>query len=61
LQLLAHQGPFKLPSYFFTSAWLLAKGKSLFLTIQLLPRFGFDHQTSKPDIFDHLTVKTVHN
>jgi hypothetical protein len=37
------------------------KGKSLFLTSQLLPQFGFDHQTSKPDIFDHLTLKTVHN
>jgi hypothetical protein len=36
-------------------------GKSPFLTIQLLPQFGFGHQTSKLDIFDHLTLKTVHN
>jgi hypothetical protein len=36
-------------------------GKSPFLTIQLLPRFSFGHQTSKPDIFDHPTLKTVHN
>jgi hypothetical protein len=25
------------------------------------PMFGFDHWTSKRDIFDHLTLKTVHN
>jgi hypothetical protein len=37
------------------------KGKSPFLTIQLLPQFGFGHRTSIPDIFDHLTLKTVHN
>jgi hypothetical protein len=36
-------------------------GKSPFLTIQLLFQFGFDHRTSKPDIFDHPTLKTVHN
>jgi hypothetical protein len=35
--------------------------KSPFLTIQLLPKFGFSHQTSKPDIFDHQTLKIVHN
>jgi hypothetical protein len=37
-----------------------SKGKSPFLTIQLLTKFVFDHQTSKPDIFDHPTLKTVH-
>jgi hypothetical protein len=36
-------------------------GKSPFLTMQLSPQFGFGHRTSKPDIFDHLTLKTVHN
>jgi hypothetical protein len=35
--------------------------KSSFLTIQLLPQFGFSHQTSKLDIFYHSTFKTVHN
>jgi hypothetical protein len=39
----------------------LDKGKSLFLTIQLLPQFGFGYQTSKPDMFDHPTLKTVHS
>jgi hypothetical protein len=39
----------------------VSKGKSPFLTIQLLPQFSFGHQTSKPDIFDHPTLKTVHN
>jgi hypothetical protein len=34
-------------------------GKSQFLTIQLLPKFVFDHRTSKLDIFDHPTLKTV--
>jgi hypothetical protein len=29
------------------------------LTIQLYAKFGFGHRTSKPDIFDHPTVKTV--
>jgi hypothetical protein len=37
------------------------KGKSPFLTIQLLTQFGFGHRTSKPDIFDHPTLKTVQN
>jgi hypothetical protein len=36
-------------------------GKGPFLTIQLLPKFSFGHRTSKPDIFDHPTLKTVHN
>jgi hypothetical protein len=36
-------------------------GKRSFLTIQLLPQFGFGHRTSKPDIFDHPTLKTIHN
>jgi hypothetical protein len=36
-------------------------GKSLFLTIQLLPQFDFGHRTSKMDIFDHPTLKTVYN
>jgi hypothetical protein len=41
---------------------LLGKSsKSIFLTIQLLPQFGFDYRTSKTDIFDHLTLKTVNN
>jgi hypothetical protein len=35
----------------------MAKGKSPFLTIQLLPQFGFGYQTSKPDIFDHQLLK----
>jgi hypothetical protein len=35
--------------------------KSTFLTIQLLTRIDFGHRTSKSDIFDHPTVKTVHN
>jgi hypothetical protein len=39
----------------------LEKGKSLFFTIQLLPLFGFGHRTSKSDIFDHPTPKTVQN
>jgi hypothetical protein len=34
-------------------------GKSPFLTIQLLLKFGFDHQTPKPVIFGHQTIKTV--
>jgi hypothetical protein len=37
------------------------QGKSSFLTIQLLTKFGFGHRTSKPDIFDQPTLKTVHN
>jgi hypothetical protein len=36
-------------------------GKSPFLTIQLLTQFGFGHRTSKSDIFDHPTLKTVQN
>jgi hypothetical protein len=39
----------------------LLLGKSPFLTIQLLPQFSFGHRTSKPNIFDHPTLKTVHN
>jgi hypothetical protein len=35
----------------------IKKGKSAFLTIQLYVKFGFGHRTSKPDIFDHPTVK----
>jgi hypothetical protein len=31
------------------------------LTIQLLPRFDFGHRTSKPDFFDHPTLKTIQN
>jgi hypothetical protein len=31
------------------------------LTIQLLPQFDFGHRTPKPGIFDHPTLKTVHN
>jgi len=34
-------------------------GKSLFLTIQFWPQFGFGHRSSKPDIFGHPTIKTV--
>jgi hypothetical protein len=37
------------------------KGKNPFLTIQLLPQFSFGHRTSKLDIFNHPTLKTVHN
>jgi hypothetical protein len=33
--------------------------KSLFLIIQLLSRYSFDHWISKQDIFDHTTLKTV--
>jgi hypothetical protein len=44
------------------TCWIFSKkGKSPFLTIQLLPQFGFGHRASKPDIFDHPTLKTVHN
>jgi hypothetical protein len=39
----------------------LILGKKLFLTIQLLCQFGFDHRTLKSDIFDHPNLKTVHN
>jgi hypothetical protein len=39
---------------------LIAKyGKSSFLTIQLLLKFGFRHRTPKPVIFGHQTIKTV--
>jgi hypothetical protein len=34
-------------------------GKTPFLTIQLLLKYGFDHRTSKPVIFSHQTIKTV--
>jgi hypothetical protein len=34
-------------------------GKSPFLTIQLLPKFDFGHQTPKPVIFGHPTIKAV--
>jgi hypothetical protein len=37
------------------------KGKSLFLTIQLLSQFGFGHRTPKSGIFDHPTFKTIYN
>jgi hypothetical protein len=37
----------------------LILGKKLFLTIQLLCHFSFE--TLKSDIFDHPTLKTVHN
>jgi hypothetical protein len=30
------------------------------LTIELLKKFDFDHQTQKSSIFDHPTTKTVH-
>jgi hypothetical protein len=40
---------------------MLFFGKRPFLTIQLLAKFGFGHRTLKPDIFDHSTLKTVHN
>jgi hypothetical protein len=29
------------------------KGKNVFLTIQLLPQFAFDHRTPKPGILGH--------
>jgi hypothetical protein len=45
-------------NYFYAGHYI---GKSPFLTIQLLSQFGFGHRTSKPDIFDHLTFKTIHN
>jgi hypothetical protein len=32
-----------------------------FLTIQLLPKFGFGYQTSKPNIFCHPTIKNSSN
>jgi hypothetical protein len=35
-------------------------GRSAFLTIELLAKFGFDHRTSKPGIFNHPTIKIVH-
>jgi hypothetical protein len=35
-------------------------GTSPFLAIQLLPEFGFDHRTAKPEIFGHPTLETVH-
>jgi hypothetical protein len=34
-------------------------GRSPFFIIQLLLKFGFSHRTSKSDIFDHPTIKTV--
>jgi hypothetical protein len=34
-------------------------GRSLFLAIELLLKFGFDHQTRKPGIFGHRTLETV--
>jgi hypothetical protein len=37
------------------------KGKGPFLTIQLMSQFDFGHRTSKPNIFGHPTLKTVHN
>jgi hypothetical protein len=37
----------------------LNQGKSPFLAIQLLLKFGFDHRTPKPVIFGHQTIKTV--
>jgi hypothetical protein len=37
------------------------KEKIYFLTIELLSQFGFSHRTSKPDIFDQTTLKSVHN
>jgi hypothetical protein len=40
---------------------LFQGGKDPFLIIQLLTQFGFSHRTSKPDIFYHPTLKTVHN
>jgi hypothetical protein len=43
----------------FAKVLLFFFGKSPFLTIQLWAKFGFGHRTSKPDIFDHPTVKTV--
>jgi hypothetical protein len=36
------------------------KGRSSFLTIEILTKFDFDHRTSKPGIFDHPTIKTIH-
>ena len=35
-------------------------GISPFLTIELLLKSRFDHETPKPDIFDHPTVETGH-
>jgi hypothetical protein len=37
------------------------KEKNPFLTIQLLPQFGFGHRTPKPGIFDRPTLKTAYN
>jgi len=34
--------------------------KNIFLTIELSPESGFGHQTLKPNIFDHPTIKTGH-
>jgi hypothetical protein len=44
-----------------TPRTIFFQGKSPFLTIQLLSQFDFGHRTSKPDIFDHPTLETVHN
>jgi hypothetical protein len=35
------------------------KGENLFLTIQLLQKFDFGHQTSKTGVFSHPTIKTI--
>lgn len=32
--------------------------RSLLLAIELLPKFGFGHQTQKPSIFGNQTIKT---
>jgi hypothetical protein len=34
-------------------------GRSPLLTIELDPKFGFNHRTPKSGIFDHPTIKTV--
>jgi hypothetical protein len=39
---------------------LLFLERSPFLAIELLPKFGFDYRTLKPEIFDHATLETVY-
>jgi hypothetical protein len=36
------------------------KEKVHFLTIQLSPEFDFSHQTPKPGILNHRTIKTIY-
>jgi hypothetical protein len=46
---------------YLVTVYLYILEKIHFLAIQFLPQFGFSYRTSKPDIFDHPTFKTVHN